>query len=110
MAEIEKVVPILPVPLVAAALASHPADRAGLLAEVTRLAQVLEAKGAVLKLPPQGLEAAMDEGLAPLIARGIVKASLQTAPNGQVLLDFYASALWQRMGQAADDIAATRQT
>lgn len=110
MAEIEKVVPILSVPLVAAALACQPANSEALLAEAMRLAQALEAKGAVLKLPPQGIEAALAEGLAPLIARGIVTEGLRVAENGQALLRFYANPLWQRLGQDVPDIAATRRT
>lgn len=110
MAEIEKVVPVLPVPLVAAALASQPVTRADLLAEMVRLVAALQAKGAVLKLPPQGIPAAMAEGLAPLIARGILTDALQPTPDGQALLHFYASPLWQRLGQASADVAATQQT
>lgn len=110
MAEIEKVVPILPVPLVAAALSEKPADRAALLVCVETLAARLEAAGAVLKLPPQGLEAAVTEGLAPLIARGIVLADLTATPQGQALLDFYANPIRQRLGLPEVIIAATRQT
>ena len=110
MAEIEKVVPILPVPLVAAALAEGPADRAALGETVQRLASRLELAGAVLKLPPQGMEAAVAEGLAPLIARGIVLPDLSVAPNGQALLDFYANPIRQRLGTLHPSIAATRRT
>jgi glycerol-3-phosphate O-acyltransferase len=110
MAEIEKVVPILPVPLVAAALAEAPVDRSALGDAVQRLATQLELAGAVLKLPPQGIEAAVAEGLAPLIARGIVLPDLTLAPNGQALLDFYANPIRQRLGLPDPPIAATRQT
>lgn len=110
MAEIEKVVPILPVPLVAAALAEAPATENALRETVQRLATQLELAGAVLKLPPQGIEAAVAEGLAPLIARGIVRPDLVVAPKGQALLDFYANPILQRLGTLHLPIAATRQT
>lgn len=110
MAEIEKVVPILPVPLVAAALAEAPATENALRETVQRLVTQLELAGAVLKLPPQGIEAAVAEGLAPLIARGIVLPDLVVAPKGQALLDFYANPILQRLGNLHPPIAATRQT
>ncbi len=110
MAEITKVVPILPVPLVAAALLDGVADRAHLLACIADLSQRLSNVGAVLKLPPQGLETTLSEGLAPLIARGIVTeetGGLQASANGRALLEFYAASVQQVLGLA---IAATRQT
>lgn len=101
MAEIEKVVPVLPVPLVAAALAARPADRVALLDRVTELAARLEEAGAVLKLPPQGLSQAVTEGLAPLIGRGLVSETLQVSEGSGPVMAFYAASVWQRLGQAA---------
>ena len=72
MAEIEKVVPVLPVPLVAAALQGAPVDHAALASAVAALEARLLAQGAVLKLAPQGRVATLNEGLAPLIARGLI--------------------------------------
>lgn len=110
MAEIEKVVPVLPVPLVAAALESLPADRAALAARVADLAAALQAADAVLKLPPQGMAQALDEGLAPLVGRGLVGADLRACPGAQELLAFYAAPVWQRLEVGAPEDAATRRT
>jgi len=97
MAEIERVVPILPVPLVAAALAAGPADRAALLGEMAALEARLRTAGAVLKLPPQGLDRTADEGLAPLLHRGILGPDLRVKPGGEPLLSFYAAPVWQAL-------------
>ena len=110
MAEIEKVVPMLPVPMVAAALQGGVADRAGLVAAVAAISRDLEAAGAVLKLPPQGVEQAVDEGLAPLMGRGLVGQDLQITPGSADVVGFYAAAVWQRLGRDQIRIAATRQT
>ncbi len=107
MAEIEKVVPVLPVPLVAAALAAMPPDRAALLARLAELAQALAAAGAVLKLPPQGVDQALEEGLAPLIGRGLVGQDLRPSAGSDAILAFYAAPVWQRLGL---DGAATQRT
>jgi glycerol-3-phosphate O-acyltransferase len=90
MQRIAAVVPVLPVPLVAAALAQGAASRDELAQRVQALAARLAAQGAVLKLPPQGVERLLDEGLAPLIARGLVSHDLQPAPDEAGLLAFYA--------------------
>lgn len=95
MGSIARVVPVVPVPLVAAALSSHPADRAALSAEVDRLAARLAAGGAILKLPPEGVSAIVEEGLAPLLARGIVGPDLRPAPGGADLVAFYAAPVLQ---------------
>jgi glycerol-3-phosphate O-acyltransferase len=105
MAEIEKVVPVLPVPLVAAALQGGPADHAALASAVAALEARLLAQGAVLKLAPQGRAATLNEGLAPLIARGLIGADLRPKPGCDALLAFYAAPIWQRL-----EDAATRQT
>ena len=53
----------------------------------------LEAAGAVLRLPPQGLRQALEEGLTPLLARGLVRADLTPAPDETALLAFYAASV-----------------
>jgi len=104
MAEIARVVPVLAVPLVAAAvLRGEPGP---LEARVTDLAAVLRADGAVLKLPPQGMAQAIEEGLAPLVGRGIVGPGGQALPATAALLAFYAAPVLQRL----ERIAATQQT
>ena len=96
MAAIIAVVPVLPVPLVAYALAvAAPVDRAGLEAAVVEAQAALVAAGAVLKLPPQGMAALIREGLEPLVRRGIVGADL--VPLAGPLLEFYAAPLRQRL-------------
>lgn len=97
MEGIARVVPILPVPLVAAALAEGPADRATLLLRMQALSGRLLAHDAVLKIHPDGMERTMDEGLAPLIARGILTPDIQPAPGSDALLAFYAAPVAQRL-------------
>ncbi|MGV8952061.1 MAG: 1-acyl-sn-glycerol-3-phosphate acyltransferase [Cypionkella sp.] len=96
MRRIEAVVPILPVSLVAAALASTPEDQPALIAEIEELIADLGRVGAVLKLPV-GATAVVAEGLAPLIARGLVKPNLQITPDAASLVAFYAASVWQRL-------------
>ncbi|QYK42618.1 MAG: 1-acyl-sn-glycerol-3-phosphate acyltransferase [Paracoccaceae bacterium] len=104
MARIRLAVPVVPVPLVAAALSSGPVPRAGLPARVAALAERLAAEGAVLRLPAEDVAGA---GLVPLVARGIVAEGegglIPAAPD---LLAFYAAPVLQRL----EDNAATRQT
>jgi glycerol-3-phosphate O-acyltransferase len=103
MSEIGKVVPVVPVPLVAAALRGGAATRADLTREVEALLARLTAAGAVLKLPPEGVEATVSEGLRPLIARGLIGTDLRPVAGGQVILDFYGASVLQRL----DPVAAT---
>jgi glycerol-3-phosphate O-acyltransferase len=93
MAEIAGVVPVLPVPLVAKALGDGAASRDDLLARVEALVDRLNAVGAVLKLPPQGLAVTLEEGLTPLVKRGLVTESLQPVAGNQALLAFYAASV-----------------
>jgi glycerol-3-phosphate O-acyltransferase len=93
MTRIAAVVPVLPVPLVAAALGEGATSRDELLARVQALVGRLEAAGAVLKLPPQGMERVLEEGLAPLIARGLVTPQLQPVAAEKALLAFYAASV-----------------
>lgn len=109
MAEITRVVPVLPVPLVAAALSALPVDRAALLAEVARLVERLQAAQAVLKLPTQGVAQALEEGLTPLLRRGIVMADLRAPAESAAILAFYAAPVWQALSVDAGN-AATPQT
>ncbi|MEO8242313.1 MAG: glycerol-3-phosphate acyltransferase, partial [bacterium] len=97
MAAIGQVVPVIPVPLVAAALLSHPPDIAALVARSRVLAEDLEQRGAVLKLVPEGMEATVREALAALTSRGIVGDDLRVKVGAQPLLDFYAASILQRL-------------
>jgi glycerol-3-phosphate O-acyltransferase len=98
------------VPLVAAALENAPADRAALLQAMEVLSHRLTTAGAVLKLPPQGLAQALDEGLAPLIGRGLLGEDLRPSPGSAPVLAYYAASVWQRLGQTSPENAATRRT
>jgi glycerol-3-phosphate O-acyltransferase len=93
MTAIAAVVPVLPVPLVAKALGDGAASREELAARVEALVSRLKDAGAVLKLPPQGLVAALEEGLAPLVQRGLVTAALQPVAAERALLRFYAASV-----------------
>ena len=104
MAEIAKVVPILPVPLVAAALLDGAVDRKALRVRMAELQAQLMAVDAVLKLPPQGLDRTLSEGLTPLMARGLVvegDAGLAAAPEAAAMLKFYAAPVLQVLGAAS---------
>jgi glycerol-3-phosphate O-acyltransferase len=93
MGAIAAVVPVLSVPLVARALGEGATSREELAERVAALVARLTAAGAVLKLPPQGLDAALEEGLKPLIQRGLVSEALQPIPKGRDLLAFYAASV-----------------
>ncbi len=93
MTAIAQVVPVLPVPLVARALGAGATSRDELRVRVEALIVRLTAAGAVLKLPPQGGEAILAEGLSPLIARGLVSEALQPVPGQQAMLSFYAASV-----------------
>jgi glycerol-3-phosphate O-acyltransferase len=97
MLQIEKVVPITPVPLIAAALTHGPTTKAELAEHVAAISAQLSASGAVLKLPPQGVEAAIAEGLAPLQGRGLVGPDLRPGPGAEPVIAFYAASVLQRL-------------
>ncbi|WP_135449166.1 1-acyl-sn-glycerol-3-phosphate acyltransferase [Tabrizicola caldifontis] len=93
MRAIAAVVPVLPVPLVAKAIGDGAASRDELQDRVATLVARLQAAGAVLKLPPQGLAAILNEGLTPLIRRGLVTEGLQPVATERALLAFYAASV-----------------
>lgn len=93
MAEVEAVVPVLAVPLTAAALCEGVA--------VADLAGRLRAAGAVLKLPPGGDARAEAEGLAMLRLRGLVDEEGRPRPEMREMLEFYAAPIRQRLEAAA---------
>ncbi|MBS3981233.1 MAG: 1-acyl-sn-glycerol-3-phosphate acyltransferase [Rhodobacteraceae bacterium] len=93
MAAIAAVVPVLPVPLVARALGEGAASREELGARVEAMVAQLRAAGAVLKLPPMGGTSVLDEGLEPLIRRGLVSTDLKPVAAERALLDFYAASV-----------------
>jgi len=100
MAAIGAVVPVLPVPLVARALGDGAESLAVLEARIAALVGRLTAAGAVLKLPPEGMAAVLEQGLEPLRRRGLVDARLQPVAGQRPLLAFYAAAV-PDLGDAA---------
>ncbi len=103
MGEVERVVPILPVPLVAASLTLGipPAEL------VARLGDM----GAVLKLPPGGVAQAETDGRAMLQLRGVLDASGQPDPARADVLAFYAASVLQRLEPVSTaEHSAARQT
>ncbi|WP_434613721.1 1-acyl-sn-glycerol-3-phosphate acyltransferase [Tabrizicola sp. M-4] len=97
MGRVARAVPILPVPLVAAALEAGVVSREGLEVEVRRLADALSAKDAVLRLHPQGLEATVEEALLHLRRRGLVTEDLALREEKRALMAFYAAPVRQRL-------------
>ena len=77
------------------------------IAGLADLVAQLQARGAVLKLPPQGLAQTLDEGLRQLVGRGLVGTDLRPRSDAAPVLAFYAAPVWQRLEPA---YAATRQT
>lgn len=106
MQDIGRVVPVVSVPLVAAALAALPADatrdRAALEPAVEGLITGLGAAGAVLRLPQGGAAGVLNEGLTQLIQRGILSPDLRPTADGAELLAFYAAPVLQRLAPEAE--------
>ncbi len=93
MEEIAAAIPVLPVPLVAACLPA--ASRDALIAACEAKRAVLEAEGRVLKLAPGGMADTVDEALAILQSRGLLRG-LQPVPDGAAILAYYAASLQHR--------------
>ncbi|QUS34864.1 1-acyl-sn-glycerol-3-phosphate acyltransferase [Falsirhodobacter algicola] len=105
MAEVGRTLPILPVPLTAAALSRGHVSRHGTAEAVGQLAEALKARGAVLLLPEGGAPAAAAEGLRALEKRDIVVEEggrLVAAAGKERLLAFYAAGVLQRLDLDAD--------
>jgi glycerol-3-phosphate O-acyltransferase len=97
MAEIERAVPVVPVPLVAACLRAGAADRAALLQRLGQMRARLRDLGADLHLPVEDV-ATLEAGLALLIRRGVIGPDLALRPDQDQLLAFYAAPVEQRLG------------
>ncbi len=101
MTQIERAVPVLPVPLIAAALLDGDPPTPDILrVRVAGLLARLTNGHAVLKLAPQGLDKTIAEGLAPLIARGLISADLVPDPRGLAILAFTAASVQQRLSRS----------
>ncbi|MFT7058934.1 MAG: glycerol-3-phosphate O-acyltransferase [Pseudorhodobacter sp.] len=111
MTRIQRSVPVLPVPLVAAVLCDGPVLRADLPQRIDAMIADLRRANRTMRLPPG--DKALEDGLAPLIARGIVvdgPRGLCAGPNAELLLQFYAGAVQQGLEAQNSQDAATRQT
>ncbi|WP_128253315.1 1-acyl-sn-glycerol-3-phosphate acyltransferase [Falsirhodobacter deserti] len=104
MAEVGRTVPLLPVPLVAAAVSRAPTSRHGLDAAVRALVAQLERMGAIALLPEGGMAAGAAQGLRTLEKRGILVEEggrLVPAPGKSALLAFYAAGVLERLDRDA---------
>lgn len=104
MTRIRAAVPVLPVPLAAAALirAGTAPDRAEVAAAAEAIVAGLTARGANLHLAGGSTARALDEGLANLTLRGIVAEAggrLGPAPGQEAALGYYAASVLQRLGE-----------
>jgi glycerol-3-phosphate O-acyltransferase len=98
MAEVTACIPVLPVPLVAAALMSGPLTRPQAETRIAGLLAQLSARQAVLHLPDGGPAATLDLALRPLLARGILTETdglLTPAEDKVALLAFHAAPVLQ---------------
>ncbi|MFO1174273.1 MAG: 1-acyl-sn-glycerol-3-phosphate acyltransferase [Paracoccaceae bacterium] len=99
MAEITRTIPVLPVPLVAAAWGPAAiTDRAALVGRATALAARLRAAGAELMLPEGGPAASVDQALAIFALRKFVRRDgerLTLDEERRPILDFYAASILQ---------------
>jgi glycerol-3-phosphate O-acyltransferase len=108
MRRIRAAVPVLPVPLVAAAVirAGEGPRRAAVMAEAERMVAGLVARGANLHLPGGSVERAVAEGLAGLTLRGILAEAggrLGPAPGQEAVLGYYAASALQRLAEPEPD-------
>ena len=109
MEEVQKSVPVLSVPLVAAAIGNTPVPRADLPVRVADIIERLEAAGQPLELPEGGALGAIVEGLGALMQRDMIlelENALCPAPGKEPLLAYHAAPVLQML----ERIAATPQT
>lgn len=109
MAEIERAVPVLPVPIMAAALRDGAVGREALVKKIGELRARLAELGADIDLPDDD-EEVLAQAQALMIRRGILKKSGAPRSRAARLLAFYAAPVEQRLGRAVAARAATRQT
>jgi glycerol-3-phosphate O-acyltransferase len=98
MTQVTRVIPVLPVPLVAHALAAGPVSQADLTDRVADAITKLSGQGAILKLPDGGAITSTETGLRSLELRGIVarKNGLLAPVSGkEALFAFYAAPVGQ---------------
>ncbi|MFC2968948.1 1-acyl-sn-glycerol-3-phosphate acyltransferase [Acidimangrovimonas pyrenivorans] len=104
MAEVTRVVPVLPVPLAAAALGETSCRRDALIVAGEALAARLRDAGVVLRLPKGDVAAAVEAGLSRLARRKLVRIEGdRIVPVGKELdlLRFYAAPVRQLLEAGA---------
>lgn len=106
MARIRAAVPVLPVPLVAAALmrAGTRAPESEVREAAEEIVEALQARGVNLHLPGGDTAAAVTEGAASLVLRGIlteVEGVIAPAPGEEPALAYYAASVLQLLGEEA---------
>ncbi len=102
MERIRAAVPVLPVPLVAAAVvqAEGRVERGALLQRGRCIAGELRKLGAWMHLPEGDMDRALNEGLEALLLRGILvlkEGRITIAPGQEDALGYYAASVLQRL-------------
>ncbi len=124
MSRIREAVPILPVPLVAAAMVQAgartdsdlraegapalPVSRAALVDTARALVSALKASGANQHLPGGDADAAIEEGLSAMALRGILEVrggEVRIAQGQEPTLGYYAASVLQRVTEPVDEAA-----
>jgi glycerol-3-phosphate O-acyltransferase len=109
MDRIARVVPLLPVPLVAHALADGAASRDEVRAHIDKVIGGLDDAGTVL--PRRSVDQVVTDGIAILVRRGLVRdgdGGLALADDSRDLLDYYSRSIGHHVQSSGN--AATRQT
>ena len=109
MERIRAAVPVLPVPLVAAAMvqAQGACARDALLERAAELVRELQTIGAWMHLPEGEGARAAEQGLAALLLRGILvqkAGKVSIAPGQDAALGYYAASVLQRLAEPASPV------
>lgn len=103
MDEIKATVPVLPVPLLAAAILAAPtADRDAVTDMARHIVTQLGARGVRLHLPDGDVAAAIDTGIEALSLRKLVEATAQNvtiSPGEAPVIAFYAKSVQQHLAR-----------
>lgn len=107
MTRIRAAVPVLPVPLAAAALVrlGGAASLAALTAQAEAMVETARIAGASLHLPGGTAASGLAEGIEALLVRGILHRdgdALSIAPGQQAALGYYAASVLQRLSEPHD--------
>jgi len=105
MRSVGRIVPVVPVPLIATVFVSHPERRLSSLelkAEVERLLEELERAGARVYVPRRDFDYAINVGLRMLLMRHLVDESegiYAARPEELPLLRYYANSIAHLLGE-----------